>query len=146
MNIYYNRNRVRKITLIISVVLFAVSLTQKCYCTDHSCADSIAVLFSGIFGFYLCFANLTWLANPLLIASWILVSRKIHISIITSLLASIICFSFLLSTKIIDNEGGYYSTITSYKLGYWLWVASNLSMLIGNCILYWGNLPEPVVE
>ncbi|HAL82468.1 MAG TPA: hypothetical protein DCO83_09725, partial [Mucilaginibacter sp.] len=38
-----------------------------------------------------------------------------------------------------DNEGGFYSEIISYKIGYWLWLASSLTMLIGNTITYFSK-------
>jgi hypothetical protein len=87
-------------------------------------------------GFLYGGAAMTWFANPILAASWILSKRNPLLSLTGSLLATLISLSFLLFHNIIDNEAGHYNTIISYKLGYWLWVASSTSMLIGNCILY----------
>ena len=134
MNIFLNKKSINKATLVTSVGLFILSLSQQCYCTTSHCAYSIAVLFSGSFGFFLCLANLTWLANPLLLVSWKTINRNPLLSLITSLLATIISFSFLLFTNIMDNEGGFYSKIIGYKLGYWLWVSSSLIMFVGNMI------------
>jgi len=135
MNIFSNK-LANRIILIISIGFFISSFTRVGYCTTAHCADSLAVFISGVFGFFLSWAGLVWLANPLLITSWITTNRNLKLSIITSLLATILSLSFLLFNKIIDNENGDLNEIVSYKLGYWLWAASSLSMLIGNCILY----------
>lgn len=37
---------------ILSIALFAVSLTQKCYCTTSNCADAIPVLLIGWLGIF----------------------------------------------------------------------------------------------
>ena len=47
-----------------------------------------------------------------------------------------IALSFLFFSQIISDEAGNYSKITSYKLGYWLWVLSSLIMFAGNFWLY----------
>lgn len=123
---------IRKVTLGISLSLMILSLTQKCYCTDNGCADSLAVFLSGILGFYFSWAGLTWLANPLLILSWITFKKHTKWSTAASLFATIISLSFLFFTQIMDNEGGYMSQIISYRIGYWLWVMSPIAMLLGN--------------
>ncbi|MBB6130140.1 hypothetical protein HDF22_004279 [Mucilaginibacter lappiensis] len=133
MNVSQHK-QLRKITLITSISLLLLSLTQQAYCTPGRCTDSIAIYISGLFGFYLSSAGIVWLANPLLLISWITVKRYFKLSLITSLLATIISIAFLFFTKIIDNSGGYYNRIISYKLGYWLWVCSALVMFVGTAI------------
>lgn len=73
----------------------------------------------------------TWWVNPLLFLSWILI-RNTEVSDKLSLISTILAASFLLFGSVIDDEAGHCNTITSYKLGYWLWLASSLTMLIGN--------------
>jgi hypothetical protein len=126
----------RTVTLSISIGLFAISLTQKCYCTDSSCGDSIAVVFVGALGVIMGGACLAWLANPALVTSWMFVKKKPTLSLIMSVAALLISLSFLLFDKIVDNEGGGSSKIISYRAGYWLWVSSAFVMFIGNLIMY----------
>lgn|SRR6185437_10054690 len=126
----------RKTILFISIGLFVISLSQKCFCTTYSCGDSIAVFFSGFFGFFLSFTNLIWLANPLLILSWIIINRNNKLSVVMSFLAALFALSFLFFPKIIDNENGNVSQIISYKIGYWLWLASCWVMFLGNFFIY----------
>jgi len=134
------------IVLISSVALFIVSLTQKCFCTDDSCGDSAAVLVSGFFGVFICPAGFTWLANPSILTSWITFNKKPVMSLITGLIAVILSVSFLFFRRIVANEGGSYSTIISYKLGYWLWTASSSIMLIGNTIFYFCEKRDPGIK
>jgi hypothetical protein len=128
-----------RIFLVVSIGLLLGSFTQQCYCTTNRCADSVAVFIFGIFGFFFSWAGVTWLANPLLIVSWLTIKRNSKFSFIASLVATIISMSFLLFNKIMDNEGGYLDEIKGYKLGYWLWVGSCASTCIGNSFLYFLN-------
>lgn len=133
--------KLKKITTCISVGLFLCALTQKCYCTTASCGDSFAALLSGTIGFVFGGAALTWLANPLLIASWFTTNNNPKLSLIVSLLAISIALSFLCFKRIISDEAGNYSEIVSYQFGYWLWVSSSLVMFAGNV---WSHLNRPV--
>ncbi|MCO4292745.1 hypothetical protein NF867_07715 [Solitalea sp. MAHUQ-68] len=129
-------NRLNKVITVISLGLFMYALTQKCYCTTASCADSFAVLLSGTLGWVFGGATLTWFANPLLILSWFTINKKPKLSLICSLLAVLISLSFLLFKRIISDEAGNYKEIISYRLGYWLWVASSSIMFIGNALSF----------
>ncbi len=126
-----NNKNIKITTLGLSIGLLIVALTQKCYCTTSLCGDSIAVFIFGIFGMFFGGAALCWLANPLLIFSWIFI-KKNKVSSLLSLFSTLIALSFLLFDEIIDDEAGHYRKIVGYELGYWLWVCSNLAMLLGN--------------
>lgn len=128
--------KIKKYALTISIALFLISLTQKAYCTQNNCADSIVILLIGWFGAMMGGAALTWLANPLIFASWWLTKKNSRTAIHTSLFAFVICLSFLMFGSISDNENGTQNAITSYALGYWLWCASALTMVIGNALLH----------
>ena len=119
----------------LSILLLIIALTQKSYCTAGTCGDSILTFMLGGFGIlFFGGASFCWLANPLLIASWVFRNNN-KLSTILSLLSTLIALSFLLFDEIIDNEGGVYRKIIAYQLGYWLWVSSNMVMLIGNLII-----------
>jgi len=126
----------RKWTLFTSIGLFIISLTQTGYCTTNLCRSSIDCLITGALGFLYGGAAMTWLANPVLIASWALANRNLWLSLTGSILATIISLSFLLFHHVLDNEAGHLNTIISYKAGYWLWLASSLTMLAGNAIVW----------
>lgn len=117
---FLNEKKIKIVTLSLSISLLAIALTQKCYCTTGSCGDSIAAL--------------CWLANPLLILSWIFIKNN-KLSLIMSVLSTLIAISFLLFDEIIADEAGHYRRIIGYEIGYWLWVSSNGIMLFGNYLI-----------
>jgi len=126
--------KIKRATLIVSMALFVLSLTQKCFCTTNQCGDSIMVLLVGWMGLTTGGAAITWLANPFLWVSWIFI-KKNSISLVCSIVSLLICLSFLLFKTIIDDEAGNYNKIVGYKMGYWLWMISSLVMLTGNLFL-----------
>ncbi len=125
----------KKSVLLISIGLFAVSLSQEAYCTTNLCRPSFDALITGALGFLYGGAAITWLANPILFISWISINKNLKLSFILSFLAAVISLAFLFFSKVIDNEAGHVNSIISYKLGYWLWLSSSITMLIGNTIL-----------
>jgi hypothetical protein len=126
------QKQIKRIFLLLSIILFAASLTQKCYCTTGVCGDSIAAFIFGFFGLAYPLATWTWLANPLLLGAWIFIFRGPKISFILSLSSTLIAASFLLFDQIIDNENGQYKQIISYEAGYWLWLSSHVCLLMVN--------------
>lgn len=127
-----NNKRVKRIFLFASIILFAVSLTQKCYCTTGTCSDSFIVFILGIFGLLYPGVNWTWLANPLLLGAWIFIFRNPKISLLLSFSSTFLAAIFLMFGEILENENGQYRQIIAYKAGYWLWLASHVCMLIIN--------------
>jgi len=140
-----HNNITRNILLALSIALYIASLTQPAYCTDERCADSAAVALAGSLGFFLSMAGATWLANPLLIASWIVAHKNPKASLITSLLATVLSLLFLCFSTIMDNENGTSVNITDVKAGYWLWVTSMAVMFIGNAAIYYRSLKPATV-
>lgn len=130
---------ISQITLFFSFLIFLISLTKDAFCTTSGCIGSSTALFWGFFGLFIGGASLTWLANPILIISWIMIlrnSRHKKLLLTGSIISTILSLSFLLFDKIITDEGGFEKDILNYKVGYWLWMASSLVLLIGNSTIY----------
>jgi len=129
----------KKLLLFISIGLFIISLAQKSYCTNGGTCEYFSGFFNLIFGwvgvFMLHIPAFPWLANPILLASWILFKKKPKISFILNIIALVLMLSFLLVDEIIVNDGSTTSEVVFYGLGYWLWVLSSFIMLVGNLIL-----------
>lgn len=117
----------RKIILLLSIVIFIISLTQNCYCTSISgCQPSFATFLFGFFGLFK--GVVSWFANPFLIYSWVNIKdneRSTFLSLFSLILASI----FMIYKKIDYDE------IISYELGYWLWLFSIGIMFFGNLLI-----------
>ncbi|MES2375791.1 MAG: hypothetical protein V4553_04400 [Bacteroidota bacterium] len=128
-----------KITLVISMGLYAVSLTQQAYCISGACGNhwsGISLVALGAIGGIMSAAGLTWYANPLIWAAWSLIKKKPKRAIFFSLLATLLSASFLLATRISDVQADVTSYITDYRIGYWLWLASMATTLTGSLIVH----------
>jgi hypothetical protein len=123
-------------TIATSVGLFLISLTQQAYCTTNLCRSSLDTFLIGIFGVFYGGAAVVWLANILLFSAWICIKRFPSLSFVLSLFALITSSSFLLQTRIVDNEAGHLNQIIKYGMGYWLWVVSSLALFVGHAISY----------
>ncbi len=126
--------QIKRIFLLISIILFAASLTQKSYCTTGSCSDSSAVFIFGVFGLLYPGVNWTWLANPLLLGAWIFIFRNPKISLLLSFISTFLAAIFLMFGEILENENGQYMQIIAYKAGYWLWLTSHTCILLSHLI------------
>ncbi len=153
-----NYQRLTIFFILIGVTLFIASLTQKCYCLGSECRDSIAVLLFGWLGVLIELghvatffmeklqgqdtffnfkigATLSWIANPLIIISFVIIKFSPKTTIVISSLSTLLILSFLLFECVIANEAGCYNEITEYKAGYYLWLASSLTMLTSSIYL-----------
>lgn len=124
----------RKITYL-SVGLFVLSLPFNCYCTTGNCASSFMAFILGGVGMLSGGAAIAWLANPLLIASWMITRKVNNASLFISVGALLMALSFLLFDEILNDEGGGKRSIVSYQPGYWLWLLSTMVMVALNVIL-----------
>lgn len=129
----------KKIFIFLSIGLYLISLAQKSYCTSGGNCEYFSGFFNLIFGwvgvFMFHLPAFTWLANPILFASWILFKKKPKKSFILSIIAFVLMLSFLFVDEIVVNDGSTTSKVIFYGLGYWLWVLSSFIILVGNLIL-----------
>jgi hypothetical protein len=128
----------KKIPIIItvaSVIVYCSSLFFDCFCAGGSCHGSFMVLLVGwLGGIAAAGACMTWFANPFIWAAWVVNIKAPKGTILLSSLATLGCLSFLFFDKIATDEGGTPHEITELKIGYWLWLASPIIILIGNAI------------
>lgn len=138
----------RKKLLVISIGIFLISLSQKSYCHDNECGifgSGFILLIFGWVGLFVGGAGICWIANPLLILSWILIRKKLIASIILSVISTAFTIAFLFFDKIMVDEAGNYGEITGYKLGFWLWMTSSLITFIGSIFVLL-NTKKPVAN
>lgn len=121
----------QSLTLTISIALFVASLTQTAVNMGSDYMLSIACILLGWAEVFE--GGIAWLANPLLFISWLfLLIKQPKISFPLSLITFILSLSYLSVSTITVNEVGGKAAITSYGLGYYLWLASSISQFIGN--------------
>lgn len=135
MNIFKSKNKHNSLFLIISIVLFLLSLTQNAfYVNDKEEYYGFLVLIYGFFGVFDFGSGVSWLANVLILISWGLNQKRI--SLYLSLCALTLGLSFLAFDEILMGTNDKYGKITQYDLGYYLWILSFLIMAIGNLFNY----------
>src|SRR5919204_3557082 len=125
--------RLAKLIVLLSVIVFAVSLTQNCYNIEghdpKASAPGFYLLLLGLIGVF--DGIFEWLANPVLLAAWIFsFAGKNKIAFLLGVLASALMLAFLFRHTIITNEAGHYAKIIGYGPGYWLWLTSALLMIV----------------
>ncbi len=122
----HKTGRVRLYVMLASILLFIASLTQTAYyvsnANDGECPAFLALL-TGWVGLGIG-GQLAWLANPLLLLSWIFYMRKKKAALYTSMGALLVAISFTFYREIVINEAGTMGDITGYGRGYFLWLAS----------------------
>jgi hypothetical protein len=128
-----------RLILFISIISFITSLFQMGFCVNYKCEnDGFTNLFMG----WLTIVTdpilfFIWLANPILFFSWFFLKNNYKTSLKLSIISMILMFSFLFCNNITSSTNKYkvLSPITSIKIGYWLWVFSSLTILIGSVYL-----------
>jgi hypothetical protein len=118
-------NPKKTILILISCLLFLLSLPMPIF----PGWPGYGILFFGFFGM-LTFepANLTWLANPLLLGGWIavLASNRRWATYFT-VSAVVVAGSFVFCKSVLTSESGTPTMIGKLPLGYWLWFSSMIA-------------------
>jgi hypothetical protein len=119
--------RLPKIITLVSVIVFAVSLTQNCYNIEghdpKTSSPGFYLLLLGPIGVF--YGIFEWLANPVLLAAWVFsFAGKNKIAMLLGILASALMLSFLFRHTIVASEAPTYKKIVGYGAGYWLWLTS----------------------
>lgn len=122
--IIVEKSKLKLLFILAGIGLFITSLFNYCFCTETICRTSFEALLLGGLAMLTGGAAITWLANPFLIISWILLTKNKNSAWVFSLTALLLSLLFLNFHTIIENEAGHYKTIMKIGLGYWLWLAS----------------------
>lgn len=129
--------RLPRIIILISVAVFAASLTQKGFSTageePGSWSPGLYLLLIGPLG--LLTGVYEWFANPFLLAAWTFSwFGKNKIALPLALVATALIVAFLLRQTMIVSEAPTYAKITGYAAGYWLWLTSAITATLGAAV------------
>jgi hypothetical protein len=121
----------------LSATIYASCLPFDAYRTawsDDSAMNGFGLLLIGWLG--VLGGYFEWLANPLLLATWVsLWIRKPQHAIFFGVLASFVAIAFIFRDKMLVNEAGHTARITFLGVGYWLWVVSILTAFVCSIVL-----------
>ena len=122
-----------RLIMLFSLLLFAASLPLNCFTLDnhHNGNQGFLLLITGWVG--LLAGVPVWLANPAIALSWVtLLHRRTRFaSVICAIVAFFIALSFLLIAEMHVGTSGNPKEITQYGPGYWTWIASIGTMVVG---------------
>jgi hypothetical protein len=155
----WNSTTLRVLTVLTSATIFVGSLTQIAYEVDGSDRNverlaeySLGLLITGWLGVFddNPLKLFIWLANPMMVVTWILYLRGHRSAAWTGALFALgLTLSFLLVESVlgpgpegVNVEDFEMRKIVSYGLGYWLWVASAAVLVAGITV---GNVASRIV-
>jgi len=126
--------RLPRIIVLLSVIVFVASLTQKGFSTagedSGDWSPGLYLLLIGPLG--ILAGIFEWFANPLLLAAWVFsFFGKDKIALPLGIAATALIAAFLFRQTIIVSEAPTYAKITGYAAGYWLWFASAILATLG---------------
>ncbi len=132
-----NRKYILAFFLVTSFLLFVTALTQNAYRAGGEDPIGFACLTVGWMGVPIggTWANITWLANPILVLAWIGFISDRKSSLVFSVISFCLSLSFLGCKEITQNDAGSSSNIYGYHTGYWLWLSSSIILIFGNIVL-----------
>ena len=131
-----SREKLRKRVFLLSLLIFLIALSQPAFYIDRVDYDGWSSPIGLILVGWLPIlagegSAIAWLANPLIIVSWVSLFKMEKISFWTSLASIAFALSFLFVDEIMSSEAPTYSKVTEIKLGYWLWVSSMVTFSLG---------------
>lgn len=133
----YKMSKKTKTALILSsIIVFLISLFNNCYVANQT-EDTIGSF--GLAAFLFGWMNVSksfivWCANPFFILTIILLFVRRIAAVVTASVAFALAVSFQFFDEVLINEGGTVAKITSFSIGYWLWLTS-IGLLLLTAIL-----------
>ena len=129
----------RTLVVMASAALFVASLTQPgFYVANNKPGEQpppgILLLLVGWAA--VADGKLAWFANPLLFKGWRATQREesAAVPLTYAVAALVLALSFLLHHQIMVSEAGHRSDISAYGYGFWLWLSSIGTLVLGNLI------------
>lgn len=130
----------RRTFVLISLLTFLASLTQPGFYGGHHPETGFGLLLIGVLGVF--DGKFAWFANPVLLIAWITLWRSPKRcpgrDLKLALVALGLGLSFLLHTTTFNGIGFAENRppvpIVGYGLGYWLWIGSIATVVIGSLV------------
>jgi hypothetical protein len=143
----HNKVLLLRMTVILSIMLFLLSLTQNSFCRPSDCNawPGWGLLLVGWLEIMNIdkvgpFVGLAWFANPCLAAAWISTFLgQGHRAIGYAGAGLILGLGFLFGNSVVGVEGGGLEPITRYAVGYWIWIGG---LAVALCAAITSSLPR----
>lgn len=141
--------RLRYLLLILSIILFVASLFTLPFTIE---GDNPKPWPIGLWCLLLGWisvgvgAGVTWLANPFLMLSWMMLAKRSRSAFWLSLIAVFFCSLFPFTHEVLANEGGGTRRITSIGPGYYLWFGSSIVTFISTIVTWIIEQRQPFIH
>lgn len=113
--------------IVLAAVLFLSSLGLKTLLLSHGDSSFLPGFVCLLFGF----SYVAWFANPLFVASIILLSiNRSGMALATSTASVILAATTFSIQKAPFNEAGHMANVVGYGLGFYLWIASMCGIVL----------------
>jgi hypothetical protein len=132
LSVRFATNNVSRYLIVLSAILFVVSLTRNSFCVPSGCDlwPGWGVLLLGWIEPFSAaqvgpFVAVSWFANPCVVAAWIFAFQSNKgIAVALGAAGLLLGLGFLLGKLVLVSEAGIPYQITGYAAGYWIWITS----------------------
>ncbi len=135
------KRNIFKILIILSIICYILAHIFPVYSTSNNDAQYYQGIWMNLFGWYLIGETnfYTWCANPIYLITlfWMAMvkacTKKYCPSIFTlimSTLAAILGLLFIWNRDILSDEAGHVEQVETLYIGYWLWEAALVLLVI----------------
>ena len=123
---------VRLYFVVFASVCYAISLFCGIFILEKSGPSSFVLGFVCLFFGWI---HLAWYANPLLLAAIVThLLKRDRIVLILAIIALLVALDTLTLDRIARDEAGNEERIVGYQIGFYLWLASIVSVLLSSLV------------
>ena len=119
-------DRKMQVAMLMLIYLASLPFNGFCYGETH-CWAGVGILAFGFLGLMMD-AQISWLANLLIVPTWLLLlvdsKASNRASAMCGIAALLVGNAFLLQGVNTSEAGGLLEDVTSLGMGYWLWIGS----------------------
>lgn len=124
----------------LSMVIFLASLTQPAFSVERGtrpAAEYPSIVLLAIGWMAVPDGAVSWLANPSLVLGWYFTQFETRrtMALVITLAALALALSFLRHDEFLLDTSGNRGVISGCCAGYWLWLSSIITLILGNSLL-----------
>jgi len=125
--------KMKHILLLISVTFFGWSCFSNVFIFEEGSSSFLFGLICLIFGF----GQISWFANPALIASWIVYfKRNYRLACVFGAAAFLLGLCAIFIKELPKDEAGNTTRVLGFCRGYYLWMSAHFTMLLSSVLLW----------
>ena len=129
---------VRKIVIILSLSAYLYLLKLNAIFINGDKIPSYMIAIIGWTSIFISIGNFSWIANPIyFLALWNFSKNRLTKAILQCFSSFVLGISLTIFDTIAINESGALSKITSFEMGYWIWISCFFCTFVTMLIYKW---------